>query len=402
MPPALSFKILTLGCKLNYAESAAMRDALLAMGLRDAGTDARSDVCIINSCSVTRAADKKSRQALHKALAQSGFAAFTGCSAALNANGAPSLPNGVCIVPRKQDVPAAIAKHFALACAPAASGCDYRCSYCAVPEARGASRSPRIADIAAQAQTIAQAGAREIVLTGINIGDFGRHTGETLLQLLMALNEVPAIERYRLSSIEPNLLTRDIIDFVAGAPKFMPHFHIPLQAGSSRILRLMGRRYSVEFFVKKIEYVLGRMPRAFVGIDVIAGFPTETDAEFAQSAALLQGLGAAYLHVFPYSARPRTPAAALPQTPPHVIAERARTLGILCRRLHTDFCLKHIGGTGVVLFENACKNGAMAGFTENYIRVEIPCDARLAGRTARTELCALLPNGSVSGRIAAE
>ena len=400
-----------------------MRYALLTMGLRDAGTDARSDVCIINSCSVTRAADKKSRQALHKALAQSGFAAFTGCSAALNANGAPSLPNGVCIVPRKQDVPAAIAKHFALACAPAASGdfypahsiggrtrsflkvqdgCDYRCSYCAVPEARGASRSPRIADIAAQAQTIAQAGAREIVLTGINIGDFGRHTGETLLQLLMALNEVPAIERYRLSSIEPNLLTRDIIDFVAGAPKFMPHFHIPLQAGSSRILRLMGRRYSVEFFVKKIEYVLGRMPRAFVGIDVIAGFPTETDAEFAQSAALLQGLGAAYLHVFPYSARPRTPAAALPQTPPHVIAERARTLGILCRRLHTDFCLKHIGGTGVVLFENACKNGAMAGFTENYIRVEIPCNARLAGRTVRTELCALLPNGSVSGRIAAE
>jgi threonylcarbamoyladenosine tRNA methylthiotransferase MtaB len=417
-----SFKVITLGCKLNFAESSTIARKLTALGLRQVGVKDTASVCIVNSCAVTQVAEKKCRQALQKAASESVFVVLTGCYAALQADS--PHPAGVCIVPNKKDVPQKVAELFGIPCVDnvlqygsgnfyaayslsgrtrsflkVQDGCDYHCAYCTVPLARGASRSPSIADVVEQAAAIVQSGAKEIILTGINIGTFGINTGESLLQLIRALDGIPAAERYRISSIEPNLLTTDIIDYMARSPKFMPHFHIPLQAGSNRILQLMGRRYTAEFFAEKIESVLQRMPYAFIGIDIIAGFPTETDEEFADSAAFLESLGAAYLHVFPYSVRPNTPAAAMPQTPQHKITERTRILNNLCRRLHTVFYQKHLGSTQSVLFEGACKNGTMTGFTENYIRVEIPYDTVLVNRIVTVELCAILPNGNIEGKI---
>ncbi|GHT65625.1 tRNA (N(6)-L-threonylcarbamoyladenosine(37)-C(2))-methylthiotransferase MtaB [Bacteroidia bacterium] len=414
----LTFKISTLGCKLNFAESSTIARGLLALGFRQSAAKETADVCIINTCAVTQVAEKKSRQMIQKMANDNATAlvVLTGCYANLQSDFLQAMPN-VGIVLDKKDVVKTLAERFSNLCVPieydecffsayslgdrtrsflkVQDGCNYHCAYCTVPLARGESRSPSIAAVVAQANTIAQSGVKEIILTGINIGDFGKNSNESFLQLIQALECVQGIERYRISSIEPNLLTDEIIDFTAQSPKFLPHFHIPLQAGNDRVLQLMQRRYTTDFFAKKIQSILQKIPDAFIGIDVIVGFPTESDAEFLDEVAYLKSLQVAYLHVFPYSQRPRTVAADLPQVPQHKITQRAKTLTDLCKIFHQNFYLKHLGSTALVLFEGTEKDGKMTGFTENYIKVEMPCDARYVNCIAKVRLTDIAPSGNV-------
>jgi threonylcarbamoyladenosine tRNA methylthiotransferase MtaB len=387
---------------LNYAESGALERALLGMGLRLAAQGQAADLCIVNSCAVTQTAEKKCRNALRSAASRSRVCILTGCYAALGGAFESMLPPNVLIVSNKKDVPARAAHALAVnaACAggdgsfyaayslsgrtrcflKVQDGCDYCCSYCAVPHARGGSRSPSIASIVEQAKTIAQSGIKEVILTGINIGAYNGGGTGTLLHLLAALQKVEGIQRWRLSSIEPNLLTDEIIDFIASEPKMMPHLHIPLQSGSDRILRMMRRRYTSAFFVSKIESVLCRVPSAFIGIDIIAGFPTETDADFNYTYKLLSESRAAFLHVFPYSIRPNTPAAALPQVEQCVIRRRCAVLNELSRTLYSNFHRHWAGAVMPVLFESAQRNGMMSGYTPNYIRIETPYNSQLVNQ----------------------
>lgn len=266
-------------------------------------------------------------------------------------------------------------------------GCDYHCAYCTIPRARGKSRNASVAQIVAQAQEIASKGLQEVVLTGVNIGDFGRSTGESFMDLLLALEGVQGIQRYRISSIEPNLLTDQVIDFCANSRKFQPHFHVPLQAGSDKILGLMRRRYTIQGFAQRIAAVRSRMPQAFIGIDVIVGFPGETEQDFADCYAFLKELAPAYLHIFPYSERPDTPAINFLGK---VFAEQAKSrvhcLGELSRELHTAFCEQFIGTKAQVLLESTSKNGMMHGFTEHYVRVEVPYRESLVNRIVEVKM----------------
>ena len=267
-------------------------------------------------------------------------------------------------------------------------GCSNYCAYCTVPYARGESRSLRIADVVAQAREIAAKGMKEIVLTGVNTGDFGRGTGETFLGLLQALNAVEGIERYRISSIEPNLITEEMVDWIASGTKFLPHFHIPLQTGSDELLARMGRRYDTALFAQKIAYIRSRMegpgkPKVFFGIDVMVGLPGETDELFAQTCAFIRGIRPAFIHVFPYSRRPGTRAAAMRgQLPERIKTERAAQLKVLSDSLNEAFIAENRGITETVLFESREKDGTMSGYTRNYIRVTVPYDENLVGKTA--------------------
>ena len=275
-------------------------------------------------------------------------------------------------------------------------GCDNFCAYCTVPFARGRSRSISIEEAVGNARRIASSGVKEIVITGVNTGDFGRNTGESFLDLLKALNNVEGIERYRISSIEPNLLTDEMVDWIASGTKFQPHFHIPLQSGSDTILKDVGRHYDTEFFARKIEYVRSRMdpapgdtnpdgtlkPKVFFGIDVIAGLPGETDELFMETYNFLKDrIKPAFIHIFPYSKRPGTRSAARKdQVQDCVKTKRVEMLEALCDSLHRDFVEANRGVKETVLFEDDCKNGIMGGYTGNYIRVERPWDPTLAGK----------------------
>lgn len=257
-------------------------------------------------------------------------------------------------------------------------GCDYRCSYCTIHYARGSSRNAPIAAIVEQAREIAARGVKEIVITGVNTGDFGRTTGESFLELLRALDGVPGIERYRISSIEPNLLTDGIIAFCAASQKFQPHFHIPLQSGSDRILGLMRRRYTTARFADRIAKVREAMPGAFIGIDVIVGFPGETDEDFAATRAFLERIRPSQLHVFPYSVRPGTPAAEMPgRVAPKIAAGRAAALGELSETLLEEFTARFTGTEAEVLWEADRRGDMMSGFTGNYLKVTTPYDLSL-------------------------
>ena len=256
-------------------------------------------------------------------------------------------------------------------------GCNNFCAYCTVPYARGESRNIPICEVVRHAREIAAKGIREIVLTGVNTGDFGRTTGETFLDLLKALNEVDGIDRYRISSIEPNLITEEIVDWIASGTKFLPHFHIPLQVGNDQLLAKVGRRYDTALFASRIDYIRRRMgPYVFFGIDVIVGLPGETDEMFRDTVRFLEErIRPAFIHIFPYSKRPGTRAAAMDgQVPEPVKAERVAQLEALCRRLHDDFVQRNRGRSETVLWESDCKNGRMAGYTGNYIRQERPFD----------------------------
>ena len=404
---------LTLGCKLNYAETSTYERALLGAGFEAVPWKEKADVYLVNTCSVTGMSDSKSRNLVRKVHRVNPEARIyvTGCSAQLRREDLAALEGvaGIFGCNEKSSVVPAILRDCGIAEAtdepchgnifPAYSsgertrsflkvqdGCNNFCAYCTVPYARGESRNVPIADIVAQAREIAAKGVREIVLTGVNTGDFGRTTLESFLDLLKALNEVEGIERYRISSIEPNLITEEIIDWTASGTKFQPHFHIPLQSGSDEILKAMGRRYDTALFESRINHIRKAFegpgkPEVFFGIDLIAGLPGETDALFAQTTEFLRRIRPAFIHVFPYSRRPGTPAAAMGgQVADRVKSERVAQIEHLCSQLHGEFILRNRGIAEKVLFESTPRKGMMEGYTGNYIRIERPYDPSMVGK----------------------
>lgn len=413
----------TLGCKLNFAETSTVGQELKAAGIRSVRKDEVADVCVINTCSVTEVADHKCRQAIHKLVRQHPGAkvVVTGCYAQLQPEQVAAI-DGVDLVlgaeekgqvvervlalleQRKESGAAdegddvapchSLHQHFTHRTAdirsfmPSCScgnrtryflkvqdGCDYYCTYCTIPIARGRSRNGSIESLVQQAQDVVRQGGREIVITGVNIGDFGKTTGEDFLSLIKALDAVEGIDRYRISSIEPNLLTDDIIEFCAHSRAFMPHFHIPLQSGCDEVLRLMHRRYDTALFRHKVERIKQLMPDAFIGVDVIVGTRGETSALFDEAERFLQSLDVTQLHVFSYSERPGTMALKIPHvvTPQEKHERSNRLLALSEAKLHTYYN-KYIDTTRPVLLEHSRTKGVMHGFTDNYIKVELHVD----------------------------
>ena len=409
----MKIAFITLGCKLNYAETSTYERGFAAAGLEVVPWREKADVYLINTCTVTATANKKSRNEIRKVhrINPDARIIVAGCYAQMKPDEVRAI-EGVSrvflssekhlVVPETLEmlsmkaagaVPEAVPVFGAYsfgertrAFLKVQDGCDNFCKYCTVPYARGRSRSLRICEVLKQAEELAAAGAVEIVLTGVNTGDFGRDTGESFPALLKALDKVEGIERYRISSIEPNLLTDEIIDWIASGTKFQPHFHIPLQAGTDEILQKMGRRYTTAFFAEKIARIREAMeapgkPEVFFGIDVMAGLPGESDELFRRGVAFLEELRPAFLHVFPYSKRPGTPAAGMPeQVPEQVKAERVAVLEELSARLHADFVERNRGVHEKVIFESREKDGRMGGYTGNYIRITRPYDAALVGK----------------------
>ena len=400
----------TLGCKLSYAESATYAREFEAAGYRIVPCSQTADIYIVNTCSVTEHADKKGRNFIHRLHRTSPEARIivTGCQAQLKAEQlaaqegvwavvgsqykssllaiaeADSLESKIFLEPIAESR-AYFSAHSlggrTRAFLKVQDGCDYHCSYCTVPLARGDSRNPSIASVLQQARQIAAAGFKEVVITGVNTGDFGKTTGESFFDLLKALNDVDGIERYRISSIEPNLLTDGMVDWIAGGTKILPHFHIPLQSGCDRILAEMHRRYNTDFFRRKIEYVRSRMDNVFFGIDVIVGFPGESDADFETTRRFLEEIRPAFIHIFPYSRRAGTPAAQMPgQVPENKKAERVKVLEELCMQLTEEFYAANRGRREQVLFESTVRDGKMFGYSRNYIKVERDWDPSLVGQ----------------------
>ena len=401
---------LTLGCKLNFAETATFSDLLLREGVERAKEGENADICVVNTCSVTETSDHKCRQAIHKIVRENpgAFVIVTGCYAQLSAAKIAAI-EGVDVVLgmeykgellkyikekypihlQKQQslheaysVPLKEIRSFVPSCScgertryflKVQDGCNYFCTYCTIPYARGFSRNPSIDSLVEQASKVAAAGGKEIVITGVNIGDFGRSTGETFYDLVRALDEVEGIERYRISSIEPNLLTPQIIDFCAHSRAFMPHFHIPLQSGSDEVLRLMHRRYDTAFFAERIAYIRKVIPDAFIGVDVIVGTRGETDSLFEESLAFGKDIEVSQYHVFSYSERPGTSALHIPFIVGEQEKHRRSNLFIaLSEEKRKDFYRRFIGTTRSVLTEHSSEGMPARGFTDNYIRVEIP------------------------------
>ena len=413
----------TLGCKLNYSESSTIAREFARRGYEVVSSDSEADIYVVNTCSVTEHSDKKDRNLIRRLHRRSPGAliAVVGCYAQLKGNEIAGL-DGVDIVlgagskglvvdevermlaagghgkaPQRVELcdidsvenifPAYSTGERTRAFLKIQDGCDYRCSYCTVPYARGGSRSLPSALLLKQAGEIAASGIVEIVLTGVNTGDYGRKTGKSFLSLLQELNGVDGILRYRISSIEPNLLTPEIIDWIASGTKFLPHFHIPLQSGCDRILGRMGRRYRTEDFRRKIELIRSRIDNVFFGIDVIVGFPGETEEDFRATCDFLEEIHPAFIHVFPYSRRAGTPAAVMPdQVPESVKTARVEVLERMCGRLHGEFCAMNSGREEEVLFESRSRDGKMTGYTRNYIKVERPYDRNLIGKVVRVTL----------------
>ncbi len=404
----------TLGCKLNFSETSTIAQQFLDNGYERVAQSKPADIYVINTCSVTEHADKKCRQAIRKLYKQNPDAiiAVTGCYAQLKPAEIMVI-EGVDLVvgaDRKGDVyqlvseiPSKLGTARSYSCAinevetifPAFShgertrsflkvqdGCNYHCSYCTIPLARGKSRNLPIATLVKEAKAIAAKGIKEVVLTGVNTGDYGRTTGEDFLDLLKALNKVEGIERYRISSIEPNLLREDIIEWIASGTKFQNQFHIPLQCGSDAVLKVMRRRYTTAMFAEKIEMVRRIMGDVFFGIDVIVGFPGETDEEFQNCYNFLKDtIKPAFIHVFPYSRRANTPAAEMPnQVHEATKTARVEALTTLSDKLHNAYIERHKGTVQEVLFESTQKGGMMYGYTGNYIRVERPYDKNKIGQ----------------------
>lgn len=421
----------TLGCKLNFSESSTIARRFEEGGFERVGANDDADICVINSCSVTEHADKKCRNLIRKLHRRNPDAiiAVTGCYAQLRPYDIARI-EGVDIVLSNNDKGDLYKRVVELGAKGRAhvygcdteqltrffaafssgdrtrsflkvqDGCDYKCAYCTIHYARGSSRNMPIADLVGEARKVAAAGLKEIVITGVNTGDFGRTTGERLVDLLRALNEVEGIERYRISSIEPNLITDEIIEFCARSPKFQHHFHIPLQSGSDRILGLMRRRYTSARFADRIAKIRSLMPDAFIGIDVITGFPGEGEDDFRQTYDLLERLEPSFLHVFPFSERPGTPAVDMPgKVPASVSTARVAELERLCDRLHYDFCARAVGGEADVLFESTMRGGMMFGYTGNYIRVKAPYDRAVINTVRRVRLTGIGDDHDVTAEI---
>ena len=400
----------TLGCKLNYAETSTYERGFVARGLDVVGWNEPADVYVINTCAVTETAEKKSRNLMRRAhkLAPEALLVVTGCYAELKKEklydiegvsrvfGAAEKTQlveetlamlGYAGTPGKagdEVMPAFSSGERTRSFLKVQDGCNNFCAYCTVPFARGRSRNIPICEVVKQAEQIAAQGVKEVVLTGVNTGDFGRTTGESFLDLLRALNAVEGIERYRISSIEPNLITEGIVDWIASGTKFQRHFHIPLQSGSDTLLRKVGRRYDTALFASRIDHIRQAMerpgePKVFFGIDVIVGLPGETEELFLETYHFLKDrIKPAFLHVFPYSKRPGTRAATMPdQVQDSVKTERVARLEALCEELHNAFVAENKGLPERVLWESSVKDGLMAGYTGNYIRVEKPYDPAL-------------------------
>lgn len=402
----------TLGCKLNFSETSTFAKLLGEMGVVEAEDGEKADICLINTCSVTEMADHKCRQTIHRLVRENpgAFMVVTGCYAQLDSEKVSKM-DGVDLVlgsNEKADLlrylndawalPADAAndghrhifhnvktkdiKTFQPSCSrgnrtryflKVQDGCNYYCTYCTIPFARGNSRNPSIASLVAQAEQAAREGGKEIVLTGVNIGDFGQTTGEKFIDLVKALDGVEGIQRFRISSIEPDLISDELIEYCAASRAFMPHFHIPLQSGSDEVLKLMHRRYSRDLFAHKIGLIKQLMPDAFIGVDVMVGCRGETPECFDDSYAFLDSLPVTQLHVFPYSERRGTAALRINYVvADNVKKERVHKLLKLSDEKTLDFYARHIGKEAEVLFEKSAHGKAMHGFTRNYIRVELP------------------------------
>jgi len=397
----------TLGCKLNFSETSTVARMFQEEGFARVDFTETPDVYVINTCSVTENADKKCKQLVKKALKinPDAFVAIIGCYAQLK-------PEEIALIPGVDMVLGAaekfkIVEHFqdlekkekAAVFAskikevkdfiPSYSkgdrtrsflkiqdGCDYFCSFCTIPLARGKSRNHSVAATVKVAKEVAETAAKEVILTGVNIGDFGQGEGENFFQLIQELDKIDGIERFRISSIEPNLLSNDIIEFVAQSDKFMPHFHIPLQSGSNKILKAMRRKYLKELYVERVTRIKELMPHASIGVDVIVGFPGETNEDFLETYNFLNELDVSYLHVFTYSERQNTGAVKMEGVvPKHIRAERSKMLHILSEKKKRFFYKQHLGKTYNVLFEAEQHDDALNGFTDNYIKVKIPYSA---------------------------
>ena len=374
----------TLGCKLNFAETSTIGKSLKDAGIRTVRKGEKADIIVVNTCSVTEVADKKCRQAIHKLVKShpGAFVIVTGCYAQQKGDLMKYLgklekkAHGEAITTATKDI-----RKFSPSCSrgdrtryflKVQDGCDYFCSYCTIPFARGRSRNGTISEIVEQARNVAAEGGKEIVLTGVNIGDFGKTTGETFFDLVKELDKVEGIERYRISSIEPNLLTDEIIDFVSKSKRFMPHFHIPLQSGCDEVLKLMRRRYDTELFASKIRKIKQLMPDAFIGVDVIVGTRGETPEYFETAYNFIKSLDVTQLHVFSYSERPGTQALKIDYvvSPEEKHARSQRLLELSDMKLK-EFYARHKGKEAVVLAEHSKPGMPMHGFTDNYIRVEL-------------------------------
>ncbi|MBO5893878.1 MAG: tRNA (N(6)-L-threonylcarbamoyladenosine(37)-C(2))-methylthiotransferase MtaB [Alistipes sp.] len=417
----------TLGCKLNFSESSTLARQFEEGGFLRVGANEISDICVINSCSVTEHADKKCRNLIRKLHRRNPGAiiAVTGCYAQLKPYEIANI-EGVDIVLGNNDKGdlykrvleigkrsqtevyscdcEEINRFFAAfstgdrtrSFLKVQDGCDYKCAYCTIHYARGSSRNMPIADLVEEAKQVAASGLKEIVITGINTGDFGRTTGERFIDLLKALNEVEGIERYRISSIEPNLITDEIIEFCASSPKFQHHFHIPLQSGSDKILGLMRRRYTSAKYADRIEKIRSLMPDAFIGIDVIVGFPGETEVDFQHTYDLLERLKPSFLHIFPFSERPGTPAVEMDgKVPSYVSTQRVARLEELSDRLHREFCAQGVGSQMDVLFESTMRGGMMFGYTGNYMRVKAPYNREFINKICPVKMLSIDENNDV-------
>lgn len=399
----------TLGCKLNFSETSSIGKMLKDVGVRTVRKGEKADICVINTCSVTEIADKKCRQAIHRLTKQhpGAFVVVTGCYAQLKPEQVSNIEGVDLVLGAEQkgeliNYLGSLEKHehgeaittatndirsFAPSCSrgdrtryflKVQDGCDYFCSYCTIPFARGRSRNGKIEDLVAQARQAAAEGGKEIVLTGVNIGDFGKTTGETFFDLVKALDQVEGIERFRISSIEPNLLTDEIIEYVAHSRAFMPHFHIPLQSGCDEVLKLMRRRYDTALFASKIRKIKELMPDAFIGVDVIVGTRGETPEYFEKAYEFIRGLDVTQLHVFSYSERPGTQALKIDYVvPAEEKHQRSQRLLALSDEKTKAFYARHIGQEAKVLMEKSKAGMPMHGFTENYIRVELEHDDSL-------------------------
>jgi threonylcarbamoyladenosine tRNA methylthiotransferase MtaB len=420
----------TLGCKLNFSETSSISRMFEQKGYEKVAFNEQPDIFIINTCSVTDNADKKCKKIVKEAqkINANGYVAIIGCYAQLKPQEIANIPgvdavlgaaekfqlidllDGFVKQPSasqaqvfNQNINEPLAYHSAYSVADRTrtflkvqDGCDYPCAYCTIPLARGKSRSDTINNVMAAAQDIAAQGVKEIVLTGVNIGDFGLQNGErteTFLELIKQLDTVQGIERFRISSIEPNLLSDDIIEFVASSQKFVPHFHIPLQSGSPKVLALMKRRYKRDLYTERVSKIKQLMPNACIGVDVIVGHPGESPELFLETYNYINELNISYLHVFTYSERDHTDALTIqPKVPEKLKAERSKMLHILSDKKRRFFYESQLGNTATVLFENDTENGLMEGFTENYVRVVAKYDPMLINETLPVQLLSVNTN----------
>jgi len=422
----------TLGCKLNFAETGAISKQFQEHAYDVVPFGSPADVVVLNTCTVTEEADRKCRQAIRKSLRANSetFVIVTGCFAqlrpeqiaaidgvdlVLGANEKFSVMNYIDALTKKEETQISVsciddvsvygaaysASERTRAFLKVQDGCDYICSFCTIPRARGKSRSDTIQNVIRQAKSIAEAGYREIVLSGVNIGLFGQERGESLLDLVKALDQISGIDRFRISSCEPNLLTDEIIDFVAGSRAFMPHFHLPLQSGDDEVLGKMRRRYRSDLYVNRVRRIKEVMPEAAIGVDVIVGFPTETDERFENTVSFLTDLPVSYLHVFTYSERPETTAVDQLDkmgggvVPKQVRSTRNRRLRILSEKKRAAFYRAYLGSERPVLWEDVNRDGMMSGFTDNHVRVEAPYDADRVGQIDSVSLDVLSGTGNV-------